>query len=144
MQLHQLKPTFKKKQKKRVGRGGKRGTYSGKGLKGQRSRAGRRMQPLIRQWIKRYPKKRGYRFKRQKPKPVVLNLSTLEKQFNSKETINLQVLIKKRIVHRIKGKIPEVKILARGNLTKPFNVEGCQVSQSARKKIEKAGGRINL
>jgi len=36
MQLHQLKPNHKKKSRKRVGRGGKKGTYSGKGMKGQK------------------------------------------------------------------------------------------------------------
>jgi len=41
MQLHQLKPNHKKKSRKRVGRGGKKGTYSGKGMKGQKSRAGK-------------------------------------------------------------------------------------------------------
>lgn len=63
MQLHELKSIHRKKQRKRVGRGGKRGGFSGKGIKGQKCRAGRKMQPLIRQIIKRYPKLRGYRFK---------------------------------------------------------------------------------
>ena len=40
MQLNQLKSHTKRKDAKRVGRGGKRGTYSGKGTKGQKSRAG--------------------------------------------------------------------------------------------------------
>ena len=66
MQLHQLKPTHKAKAAKRVGRGGKRGTYSGRGMKGQKSRAGARMQPLVRELIKRYPKLRGYRRKAKK------------------------------------------------------------------------------
>jgi len=42
MQLHQLKLKNHKKSRKRVGRGGKRGTYSGKGMKGQKSRAGKK------------------------------------------------------------------------------------------------------
>lgn len=41
MQLHELKPKHKAKKKKRVGRGGKRGTFSGRGVKGQKARAGR-------------------------------------------------------------------------------------------------------
>jgi len=45
MQLHQLKPKNKLKKAKRIGRGGKRGTYSGKGIKGQRSRAGAKIRP---------------------------------------------------------------------------------------------------
>lgn len=63
MQLHELKPKHKRKKRKRVGRGGKRGTYSGRGIKGQKARAGRRLKPVIRELIKRYPKLRGYKFK---------------------------------------------------------------------------------
>jgi len=63
MQLHQLKPTVKQKRAKRVGRGGKRGTYSGRGQKGQKSRAGARIRPGFRGgdnpiW-KLFPKQRG-------------------------------------------------------------------------------------
>jgi len=68
MQLHQLIPTTKNKSKKRVGRGGKRGAYSGKGLKGQKSRAGRKLRPQLRDIVKRIPKKRGYRFNSRKPR----------------------------------------------------------------------------
>ena len=59
MQIHQLKIIHKMKRKKRVGRGGKKGTYSGKGIKGQKSRAGKRFKPMIRDVIKRYPKLKG-------------------------------------------------------------------------------------
>ena len=55
MQLHELKPKHKRKKGKRIGRGGKRGTYSGRGVKGQMTRAGRKMVPPIRQLIKKYP-----------------------------------------------------------------------------------------
>lgn len=63
MQLHDLKPFSRSKQKKRVGRGGKRGTYSGRGSKGQKSRAGTRIPPGFRGgdnpiW-KIFPKARG-------------------------------------------------------------------------------------
>ena len=66
MQLQELKPIHRLKKKKRVGRGGKRGTYCGRGIKGQKSRAGRKLKPLIRDVIKKYPKLRGYRFKSKK------------------------------------------------------------------------------
>jgi len=65
MQLHQLSPKHKSKKRKRVGRGGKRGTYCGRGMKGQKSRAGAKFVPIIRGLIKRYPKLRGYRNKAQ-------------------------------------------------------------------------------
>ena len=61
MQIHELRPKHKNRAKKRIGRGGKHGTYSGKGIKGQASRAGRKMVPIIRELIKKYPKLKGYR-----------------------------------------------------------------------------------
>ena len=58
MQLHQL-DIDKKKAKKRIGRGGKRGTFSGKGIKGQKSRAGRKIRPSTRDSVQSLPKLRG-------------------------------------------------------------------------------------
>ena len=142
MQLHELKPIHKKKQKKRIGRGGKRGTYSGRGIKGQKSRAGAKLQPEIRQFIKRYPKKRGYKFKSIKPGFKVVNLVVLEKKFDKNTKINPKILFEARLIRRIKGKIPAVKILGTGKLTKPLIIENCQASKSAKEKIEKAGGKI--
>lgn len=57
MQIHQIKPKIRKEPKKRVGRGGKRGTYSGRGSKGQKARAGHRIRPYLRDVIKKLPKK---------------------------------------------------------------------------------------
>lgn len=142
MQLHELRPKYKLKRRKRVGRGGKRGTYSGRGQKGQKSRAGRRLKPAIRGLIKRYPKLRGYKFKPLKLKPAIINIEALGKKIKGGEIINPQVLIKQGLVHRIKGKTPEVKILGKGELTKALIVEGCEVSKGAKEKIEKAGGTI--
>jgi large subunit ribosomal protein L15 len=142
MQLHQLKPTHKKKKRKRVGRGGKRGTYSGKGLEGQKSRAGRKMVPPIRQLIKKYPKLRGYRFKSRKQKIAVVNLKDLEKNFNKGDLISPQALLDKKLICRIKGRLPEVKILGMGKLTKTFKIKGCQASKSAQEKIKKLKGTI--
>lgn len=59
MQLNELKAETKHKSKKRVGRGGTRGTYSGKGMKGQKSRAGAKIRPAIRDLMQRTPKLRG-------------------------------------------------------------------------------------
>ena len=81
MQLHQIQPKNKAKKKKRIGRGGKRGTYSGRGMKGQKSRSGRKMKPVIRTMIKRYHKLRGYKFKSLKEKPATVNIDILEKRF---------------------------------------------------------------
>ena len=146
MQLHEIKPIHKRKKPKRVGRGGKRGTYSGRGQKGQKSRAGRKLKPAIRDWMKRYPKLRGYKQKSRKPKAknqkpgvVILNLEILEKSFTPDEKINPQTLLEKGIISKIKGRMPKVKILGKGAITKALDIEGCLISNQAKEKIEKAG-----
>mgnify|MGYP001083213620 CR=1 FL=1 len=142
MQLHELKPIHSTKRKKRVGRGGKKGTYSGRGIKGQNARAGRKKVPIIREIIKKYPKLRGYRWSRIKEPLSIVNLDMLEQKCQDGELINPQVLLEKGIIERIKGKIPKVKILARGSLTKRLTIENCLLSKSAKETIEKVGGEI--
>lgn len=141
MQLHQLKPKHKRKEKKRVGRGGKRGTYSGRGMKGQKARAGSKLQPQIRVFVKRYPKLRGYKFKEKNKKVVVINVGNLEKKFKKNEKVNPQALLKKGLISKMKGRVPQVKILGKGKIKKALTVEGCQFSKEAKEKIEKAGGK---
>jgi len=142
MQIHQLKPKHKKKEKKRVGRGGKKGTYCGRGIKGQKARAGRKMQPIIREILKKYPKLRGYKFSSLKKEIAIVNVEVLDKKFKDGDIITPQVLIEKKIIKKIKGKIPPVKILGRGNLSKKLTVQNCFLSESAKSKIEKAGGKV--
>jgi len=144
MQLHEIKPKNKRKAKKRVGRGGKRGTYSGRGMKGQKSRSGSSKEPIIRGLIKRYPKLRGYRFGNRKEVIAIVNLAFLEKVFKEDETVSPTTLIKKRIIRKIKGRTPKVKILATGELSKKLIIRDCQLSEQAKKKIEKKGGKIAL
>jgi len=140
MQLHQIKPIHKKKDKKRIGRGGKKGTYSGRGIKGQKSRAGGKMEPAIRGLIKKYPKLRGYRFKPKESKRVVINIGDLN--FKDKEVVTPEFLIEKRLIRKLKGKVPQVKILAKGEIKAALIFEGCEVSKTAKEKIEKAGGQV--
>lgn len=137
MQLHQLKPKHKLKKKKRIGRGGKRGTYSGKGIKGQKSRAGRKFAPVIRELIKKYPKLRGYRFKGQDKNLAIVNVGDLDKKFKESEVVNPKALLERKLIRRIKGKTPKVKILGRGELKKKLTIENCELSKSAKEKIEK-------
>ncbi len=142
MQLHQIKPTIKKKSKKRIGRGGKRGTYSGRGQKGQKSRSGHRIRPELRDAIKKLPKKRGYRFHSIKKKPSIVNLNVLEKKFKDGDKVSPETLLEKGIISIHKGITPAVKLLGSGMLTKKLLVSQCQISKPAREKIEKAGGEI--
>ena len=140
MQLNDIKVN-KKKSSKRVGRGGKRGTYSGRGQKGQKSRSGSNKEPIVRSVIKRYPKLRGYRFKSMSNIAVV-NLCVLEKNFQHKELVNPRTLLTKKLVRRVKGRAPAVKILGNGETSKSFTIESCALSKLAMEKIKKAGGKI--
>ncbi len=141
MQIHELKPKNKIKQKKRIARGGKKGTYSGKGIKGQKARAGAKMPPMIRELIKRYPKLRGYRFSSIANDIPVLNISTLGKIFNDGDKVSGKILKEKGIIKKSGGN--RVKILGKGELNKKLHIEKCEVSLSAKEKIEKAGGSVN-
>ncbi|SRR6056297_837415 len=143
MQLHELNPKHKKKEKKRIGRGGERGTYCGRGVKGQLARAGSGAEPAIRRFIKRYPKLRGYRFKPVKDKPAVVNLDVLNAKFDKGDEVNPKILVEKKLVARNSGKLPKVKILGRGKIDKKIIIENCKLSKSAKKKIEKADGEIH-
>jgi len=142
MQIHQIQPKHKLKDKKRVGRGGKKGTYCGRGMKGQSSRAGGKKQPIIRELIKRYPKLRGYRFRPVRTKPSIINLDVLENKFDSGSKINPEVLLEKKIIHLTKGRIPKVKILGKGEIKKSFIIENCLVSKKAKEIIEKNKGSV--
>ncbi|MEK7163066.1 MAG: 50S ribosomal protein L15 [Patescibacteria group bacterium] len=140
MQLHQLKPTTKSRSKKRIGRGGKRGTYSGRGQKGQKSRAGHVIRPAERDLIQRLPKLRGYNFKSLKIKPVVLNLRDLERKIQG-NIINMQILLEAGLIRKSDK---EVKILGNGEIKKSFEIKGLKISESAKKKIEAVGGSIKV
>lgn len=142
MQLHQLKPKHKLKKKKRIGRGGKRGTYSGKGIKGQRSRAGRKFAPVIRELIKKYPKLRGHRARRQDKNLAIVNVGDLDKKFKESEVVNPKALLERKLIRRIKGRTPKVKILGNGTLTKKLIIENCEFSKTAKEKIEKSKSKI--
>lgn len=142
MQLHQLKPLHKKQRRKRIGRGGKRGTFSGRGSKGQKSRSGKRLKPIIRELIKRYPKLRGYKFNKRIQKSALVDLELLEKNFDNSSLITPEILFEKGLIRKMKGRIPTVKILGNKDIKKAFNVSNIIVSKSAKEKIEKPGGKV--
>ncbi|MDO8742988.1 MAG: uL15 family ribosomal protein [Candidatus Azambacteria bacterium] len=145
MQLHNIKPVHKLKKKKRVARGGKRGGYSGRGNKGQKSRAGAKIRPAIRDLITKFPKQRGrakHSFKSLATKPVILNLKDIEKKFTDGEIVSPKNLLTKGLISLKKGALPEVKILSNGEISKKLSFQNVLLSQSARDKIEKAKGTI--
>lgn len=138
MQLHQLISKTKSKKEKRVGRGGKRGTFSGKGTKGQKSRSGHKMLPDIRAMIIRIPKLKGIKNKSLVQKPIPVNLSDIEKKIKE-DVITKEVLIKYRFLRKNN---PGVKILANGGLSKPITIKGISVSKKVKELIEAKGGKV--
>jgi len=148
MQLHELKPTTPKKTAKRIGRGGKRGKTSGRGHKGQKARAGNSTRPEMREHIKKLPKLRGHGINRaqtvnaEKVRPVVVNIAALEAGFEAGAVVNRKTMVAAGILETVRRKAPAVKILGNGELTKKLKVEDCQVSATAKTKIEAAGGSV--
>ena len=122
MQLHELQPN-NLSSKKRVGRGGKRGTYSGRGQNGQKCRSGANFQPLIRDWIKKYHKLRGYNnYNIVAKQNIVINLEFLDKKFDEGETVSPEILYTKKLIRKVNGKLQTVKILGDGALTKKLRI----------------------
>jgi large subunit ribosomal protein L15 len=149
MQLHSLTPNTKRVKRAPVGRGGKRGKTSGRGGKGQTARAGHKIRPEMRDIIKKLPKRRGYgknrarTVRREHFSYTPVNLATLEARFSAGNTVSPATLFAKGLVRRSRGRLPAVKILGTGELTKALVVEKCTLSESARTAITNAGGTIN-
>lgn len=144
MELNNLSKLTDKKLK-RVGRGhgSGRGKTSGRGTKGQKARRDIPLHfeggavPLI----KRLPFLRGKGKNRAiSTRPLILNIEALNK-FPNKSVVDIASLVKHNIVDGQAAKVKGVKILGGGELTVTLTVR-LDVSESARKKIEKAGGSV--
>ncbi|MDP7579664.1 MAG: 50S ribosomal protein L15 [SAR202 cluster bacterium] len=144
MKQHELKPTIgAKKDRKRVGRGNGSGmgTYSGRGIKGQKSRSGGGVRPGFEGGqnpiTKALPSLRGFTnpFRREYS---VVNLDRLA-QFPANFEVTLTHMINSGIVKNLKR---PVKILGRGDLNSPLVVEAHRFTAKARHKIETAGGSV--
>ncbi|MCT4592075.1 MAG: 50S ribosomal protein L15 [Candidatus Gracilibacteria bacterium] len=144
MKLHELKPAEgARKSKIRRGRGNAsgKGTFSGRGCKGQNARSGGGVRlgfeggqtPLLR----RIPKLKGFK-NPNRVDFVPFNLDAIEANFSDAEMVSIETLADKGM---LKKNAP-VKILGNGELTKKVNFDGVYVSASAKSKIEKAGGKI--
>jgi len=135
-----------KKEKKRVGRGigSGLGKTSGRGHKGQKARSGGAkpvwfeggQTPLYR----RIPK-RGFNNPFSKTYDVV-NLHQIDAKFSEGETVSPETLKERGLIKgKLEGKL--IKILAKGNLTKPLVFKGIHAfSKKAKELIERVGGRI--
>ncbi|MCS7184123.1 MAG: uL15 family ribosomal protein [Patescibacteria group bacterium] len=135
---------FRLKKKKRIGRGGKRGNYSGRGLKGQKSRAGRKIRPADRDIILKFPKLRGFKFKPLREKPLVVNLDKLNQKFENGESVDINSLVEKKVIKIPKSKKNiKIKILGRGEIEKKLIFsDKLLFSQSALEKIKSSGSEI--
>lgn len=142
MQAHQLRPAKgAKRARKRVGRGNAsgHGTYSGRGLKGQKARSGRKPRRFFEggqtRLVKKLPYRRGFTNPfRVEYSPV--NLSDLER-FEAGAEVTPEALKAKGVLRSLRK---PVKVLARGSLSKALTVRAHKFSLAARQKIEAAGG----
>ncbi|XLQ20299.1 MAG: 50S ribosomal protein L15 [Candidatus Moraniibacteriota bacterium] len=144
MQIHEISTT--RKAKKRIGRGGKRGTYSGKGMKGQKSRSGGNVNPLFEggrtTLIQKMKKNRG--FKSPHAKNVVVTLTKLDRIYNDGDVVSRETLSEKKVL-RSQTFDNGIKIVATGEITKKLTIDAkVGVTASAKENIEKAGGKVNI
>ena len=139
---HELAPPEgAKKDRKRVGRGdGSRGTYSGRGLKGQKSRSGYSRKPGFEggqlPLIKRLPRKRGFTniFR------VEYTIVSLDKlnAFSADSEVTAEKLLAAGLVKSLRKPI---KILADGQIKHALVVKVNKFSATAKARIEAAGGQ---
>ena len=147
MQTHQLTRNHPNMKRMIVARGGKRGKTSGRGGKGQSARAGNKRRPEWRDIIKKLPKLRGRGVNQHKSiqdKPLVVNLAQIDGAFAANDAVTPTTLVQKGVISTWSGRIPAVKILGDGELTKALKVSGCVISETAKAAIEKAGGSVAL
>ena len=151
--LSTLKPAQARKDRKRVGRGlgSGKGRYSGRGIKGQKSRAGSHkmragfeggQMPVY----MRMPKQRGSTSQDAMPigpfrtSTVPVNVSALDR-FDAGAEVTPESLVEKGLIKNTKV---DVKILGNGEISKKLTIRVHAISASAREKIEKAGGTVDL
>src|SRR5438105_15204177 len=153
LNLSNLQPAQARKNRKRVGRGlgSGKGRYSGRGIKGQKSRAGSHMvsarfeggqMPLF----MRIPKLRGATSKDAMPigpfrtysQPV--NVADLDR-FDAGEDVTPESLKAKGLIRSLRK---DVKLLGNGDLSKKLSISVHSASASAREKVEAAGGTLSL
>jgi large subunit ribosomal protein L15 len=152
LSLHDLQPAQPRKARKRVGRGlgSGKGRYSGRGIKGQKSRAGSNKMPAGFEGGQtpidmRLGKLRGNTSADAMPigpfrtysQPV--NVRDLESRFDAGSDVTPESLKETRLIAKLKV---DVKILGEGELTKALSVSAHGFSKSAVEKIEAAGGTV--
>ena len=148
MKVHQIETHERRARTRRVARGGKRGTTAGRGQKGQKSRAGRKLRPALRDLIARIPKHRGFRNKIKAPKPHTVQLARLQQKVKpllegtatNKHVVDATVLKQLRLVPaRHHGSI---KVIGQSKSDVVLTLKGIECSEGVKAAIEKAGGKV--
>ena len=152
LNLHSLKPAQPRRARKRIGRGlgSGKGRYSGRGLKGQKSRAGSHKMPAGFEGGQmpidmRLGKLRGNTSADAMPigpfrtysQPV--NLRDLEERFEAGAEVTPETLKAKRLIRKVSV---DVKVLGVGELSKALSISAHGFSKTAKEKIEAAGGTV--
>ncbi|HVM58282.1 MAG TPA: 50S ribosomal protein L15 [Gaiellaceae bacterium] len=153
LNLSNIKPAQERKDRKRVGRGlgSGKGKFSGRGVKGQKSRAGSHkmragfeggQMPIY----MRIGKLRGATSKDAMPigpfrtSTVPVNIRDLVR-FEAGDEVTPETLVEKRLIKNTKT---DVKLLGVGEITTKLTVRVHAISATAREKIEAAGGTVEL
>ncbi len=153
LSLSNLAPAQEREDRKRVGRGpgSGKGRYAGRGIKGQKSRAGSHkmragfeggQMPIY----MRIGKQRGPTSKDAMPvgpfrtSTVPVNIRDLER-FEAGDQVTPETLVEKRVIKNTKT---DVKLLGVGDISKKLTVRVHAISGTAREKIEAAGGTVEL
>src|SRR5215212_1930708 len=154
LNLSNLKPAQPRKDRKRIGRGlgSGKGRYSGRGLKGQKSRSGsRKMRPGFEggqnPLYMRLGKQRGPYSKDAMPmgphrtftQPV--NVASLEQHFDAGAEVTIEARAEKGLVRNTRT---DVKLLGQGDLKTKLAITVHAASATAREKVEAAGGSLTL
>ena len=143
MKLHELSPAAgATKERKRIGRGAGsgQGKTAGKGHKGQKARAGRGMRAGFeggQMPLQRRVPKRGFNniFRTEM---AIVNVAAIDKAFEADETVTIDALIEKGLVKKV---LDGVKVLGNGEITKALTIQANAFSETAKQKIEAAGGK---
>jgi large subunit ribosomal protein L15 len=144
MQVHEVRPVYKRKGRKRVGRGNGsgHGTYSGRGIKGQKARSGGGVRPGFEggqnPQIKGLPSLRGFT-NQFRVEYQVVNLDGLNKLPEGVTEVTPTFLEQQGLVRHANK---PVKVLGGGELSRALQVKATKFSSSARAKIEAAGGTV--
>ena len=153
LNLSNLKPAQARKDRKRIGRGlgSGKGRYSGRGLKGQKSRSGsHKMRPgfeggqnplYMRLGKQRGGSKDAMAVGPHRTSTAPVNVAALEERFDAGAEVTIDALVEKGLIRNTRT---DVKLLGQGELTKKLSITVHAASASAREKVEAAGGSLTL